>query len=251
MDWDEIDRSSSLLTPERGALLVGVLGVLALYLYDAYVAHVYLVANWNDRSIHWTFLLGSVVLVSSVAVPAFRHPHRTRRVLTRLGRRPGSGIAALVLAIVILAGLIGPFLLGSPRLRFEHSFHAPYGFTTRTAWTVECLGTITRGEGITRYCHGTLTYPLGTNARGHPMGHLVVSGARVALYVIVFAAAFVVPLAAAVGVVAGFRGGLVDDLLMGCVDVQLCLPALIVYFIGYMYWNASLLLLLVTFGLLS
>ncbi|WP_306056767.1 ABC transporter permease [Natronococcus wangiae] len=96
-----------------------------------------------------------------------------------------------------------------------------------------------------------MTYPLGTNERGHPMGHLLVEGARVTLSVLVFTAAFVVPLATIVGIVAGFRGGLVDDLLMSYVDVQLCIPAIVVFFIGYMYWNVSLLLLLVTFGLLS
>ncbi|WP_245998579.1 ABC transporter permease [Halalkalicoccus subterraneus] len=83
------------------------------------------------------------------------------------------------------------------------------------------------------------------------MGFLLISGARVALYIVVFTAAFVVPLAAAVGIIAGLRGGLVDSLLMSYVDIQLSIPAIILYFLGYAYWNPSLLLLLATFGLLS
>ncbi|MFW6449228.1 MAG: ABC transporter permease, partial [Halobacteriota archaeon] len=79
----------------------------------------------------------------------------------------------------------------------------------------------------------------------------LMTGARSALYVIVFTAAFVVPLGVVTGVVAGLRGGLLDDLLMSVVDVQLFLPAIIVYFIAYTYYNVSLLLLLLTFGLLS
>lgn len=251
VNWNEIDRSRSLVSVERLTLLVGVLALVALYLYDTYVTHVYVVADWQLNRVDLVFLLGLVLLVSFVAVPVVRHRHGARHVLDHFRRRPTRAAAACFLAVFFLVGLFGPLLLGSPRLRFEHSFHAPYGFTSRTAWTTECLGAVTQGDGITRYCHGSLTYPLGTNARGHSMLHLTVTGARVALYVAVFAAAFVVPLAAAVGLTAGLRGGLVDDLLMAYVDVQLCLPAIVVYFVGYMYWNKSLLLLLVTFGLLS
>ena len=159
--------------------------------------------------------------------------------------------AAALLAVLALVGILGPVILGELQLRFQHSYHAPVGFTGELGWTGECLGTVTQAEGITRHCDGSWTYPLGTNHRGHGMGELLVAGARVAVYVLVFTLAFVVPIATIVGIVAGFRGGRIDDLLMSYVDVQLCIPAIVVFFIGYMYWNVSLLLLLVTFGLLS
>ncbi|MFW6449076.1 MAG: ABC transporter permease, partial [Halobacteriota archaeon] len=107
------------------------------------------------------------------------------------------------------------------------------------------------GEGFERHCHGSWDAPIGTNHRGFPMEFLLIEGARVALYVVVIGAAFVIPVAAITGVMAGLRGGLLDDLLMGYVDVQLSIPAILVYFIGYVYWNPSLLLLMATFGLLS
>lgn len=251
VDWSEIESRSEVLTAERTALLIGVVLVFALYLYDSYVANTYLVGTWQAKPVDWVFFLGITVLVAYGAVPAIRRRQSTRRVLAYLCSGPMYAASAAFLGAFVLVGTFGPFVVGEAMLRFEHSFHAPYGFTARTAWTTECLGEITQGDGITRYCGGSLTHPLGTNHRGHDLVHLLVTGSRVALYIVVFAVAFVVPLAATVGVAAGLRGGRLDDLLMTYVNVQLSLPAIMLYFLGYMYWGASLLLLLVTFGLLS
>lgn len=251
VDWSSIDARHRVLTAERITLVVGLLVVAALYLYDTYVAHVYLVGTWKVLPEDWLLFLGVVGLTAYGVIPAVRNPQPVGRVVESVTARPIHTGSAVFLAAVFLVGAFGPLLLGPPSLRFQHSFHAPVGFTTRTAWTVECLGQITHGEGITRYCSGSLVYPLGTNHRGHSLSQLLVIGARVSLYVVVFTLAFVFPLAAAVGVASGLRGGRLDDLLMTYVDVQLCLPAIMVYFIGYVYWGASLFLLLVTFGLLS
>lgn len=251
VEWSTIESRRRLVTAERLTLVVGLVVVLGLYLYDTYVAHVYLVGTWKVLPEDWLLLLGFVVLLAYGAVPAARNRREVRSILTSLFARPVYTAGAVVLGGVVVSGIVGPHLFGPLSLRFEHSFHAPIGFTTRTAWTAECLGEITHGEGIKRYCSGTLTYPLGTNDRGQGMIHLLVVGARIALYVIVFTLAFVFPLAAGVGVAAGLRGGRLDDLLMTYVAVQLSLPAIMLYFIGFVYWGASLFLLLVTFGLLS
>ena len=249
--WSEIEPSRRILTAERVTLLAGFALVVALILYDTYVAHVYLVGTWNVRPVDWMLLFGLVVLLAYGAIPAARDRRSTRRLIASLTSRRIYAAGAVFLGVTFVAGAIGPYVFGQPYLRFHHAFHAPIGFTTRTGWTGECLGAISHGEGVTRYCHGSLTYPLGTNDRGHGLGHLLVLGARVSLYIVVFTLAFVFPLAAAVGVVAGLRGGRLDDLLMTYVDVQLCVPAIMVYFVGYMYWGPALWLLLATFGLLS
>lgn len=251
IEWSTLESRRRVLTAERTTLVVGLLVVLALYLYDTYVAHVYLVGTWKVLPEDWLLFLGIVVLAAYGVVPAARNPRALRRVAASISSRRLHAAGGLFLAGVFVVGAIGPLVLGQPSLRFQHSFHAPVGFTTRTAWTVDCLGRITHGEGITRYCGGTMFYPLGTNHRGHDLIHLLVLGARVSLYVVVFTLAFVFPLAAAVGVASGLRGGRLDDLLMTYVDVQLCLPAIMLYFVGYVYMGASLFLLLLTFGLLS
>lgn len=249
VDWDEIERSRTIVTAERTTLLVGLLVLAALYLYDTHVAHLYLVATWRVDPVDWVFLLAVVVLFAYGVVPAIKRRKSTRRLLYQIRSNPATLLASTYLLVFATVGLFGPAVLSSPGIQFHHAFHPPVGFSSQILPT-ECLGEVT-GDVFERRCYGSMSYPLGTNERGHPMGYLLVAGARVALYVTVIAAVFVVPVAATVGVVAGLRGGLIDDVLMSYVDVQLCIPAIVFYFVGYAYWNPSLLLLLVAFGLLS
>ncbi len=251
IDWGEIDTSRRAFTPERTVFLLGIVGLVALYLYDTYVAHVYITADWIIQPVDWVFLLGSVVLLAYVGVPIVRHRGMAMSVLRKLFTKRIYVAAAGLLGLFVFLGLLGTVVAGSARLRFEYAWHPPAGVSIPLAGG-ECLGETSTGEGITQYCHGTLSaYQLGANHEGIAMDWLVIAGARTALYVAVFTAAFIVPLAFVVGVLAGFRGGLIDDLLMSYVDMQLSIPAIIIYFIGYMYWNPSLLLLLVVFGFLS
>ncbi|MGM0606320.1 MAG: ABC transporter permease [Halobacteriota archaeon] len=251
VDWTEVDRSRPRLTAERLTVLVGAIALFGLYLYDTYVTGLYVISTWRLEAVDWVFLVSIVLLLGYGVVPAIKRPTLLRRVLARLGSNPATLLAGTYLLAVLLVGIVGPAVLGVSRLQFQHGFHPPVGFTVDGGiGPLECLGGET-GEVFETRCSGSWAYPLGTNERGHPMGYLLVTGARVALYVLAFTAAFVVPIAAAVGVVAGLYGGVIDDLLMSYVDVQLSIPAMIIYLIGYMYWNPSLLLLLVTFGLLS
>ncbi len=74
---------------------------------------------------------------------------------------------------------------------------------------------------------GTADFPLGTDHVGRDIWTRIVHGARVSLIVV----AIVVPGAAlfgtTVGMLAGWRGGIVGQLLMRYVDVQLALPAIL------------------------
>ena len=253
VDWDTIDTARINPTPERAVLLIGLSILITLYLYDTYVAHVYFLFDWQLNRIDWLTLIGTVMIVAYVGVPALRNRKTTVRTIHQLLSRPTTAVASGVLGLVVLVGLLGPVAPGSAELRFDRSFHPPYGASIPNAAVGNCQGEVTSAEDtILRTCEGTLSvYPFGANSDGIPMEVLIADGARVALYVAVFTIAFVIPLATAIGVIAGLRGGLIDDVLMSYVDVQLSIPAIIVYVIGYMYWNTSLLLLLVTFGLPS
>lgn len=249
VDWGAIERSRSVASPERLTLLAGVLLLTALYWYDRAVAHVYLVGEWEVELIDWALLLAGVILLAYGVVPALRRRERLARVLRRVRARPAALAGGGFLLAILAVGATGPVVYPDPGLQFQYAFHPPVGFATDLP-VQDCQGNVT-GGAFNRTCQGSMAFPLGTNHRGLPMGYLVVTGARVALYVLAITAAFVVPLATVVGVVAGLRGGLADDLLMGYVDLQLCLPAMIVYIVANTYWHTSLLVLLGTFGLLS
>ena len=249
VDWDQFDASGSLATPERLVALAGTALLATLYWYDATFAHVYLVGEWRVDPIDWALLLAIVILGSYGVVPVLRRPGTTADVLSRLRARPATLIGGAFLLVILVLGAVGPFFYPTPKLQFQYGLHPPIGFATDVT-AFDCQGTVTGGP-FERTCHGSMTFPLGTNHRGHPMGSLLIAGARVALYVFAIVTAFVVPLATVVGVVSGLRGGFVDDALMGYVDLQLCLPAILVYVVANAYWHTSLFVLLVTFGLLS
>ncbi|MCL9814890.1 ABC transporter permease [Natranaeroarchaeum aerophilus] len=249
VDWSEITASKQRLSTERAFLVVGILAVFVVYLSDRFVANAYLIGTWNPGLIDWAFLLSSVIVVAYGVVPLIKRRRAVQSELAQLRSRPIVFGALGFLCGVCMLGLLGPGLVSNPGLRFEHAFHPPVGFSTEIP-RVECVGSVT-GPPLDSSCHGSWTYPLGTNERGFGMGYLLIRGSRVTVYILVIAVAAIVPLAAAIGAIAGLHGGIVDRLLMSYVDLQLSIPAIVAYFIGYTYWNPSLLLLVSAFAVLS
>lgn len=249
VDWSDVSTAKRHLTAERITFLVGAIVLLGAYLYDRYYTHVYLVFDWQFTALQWMFVLGLLIIVSFGIIPAIRRRQTTKETLKQLLSNPLTAFALIFVVILVFVGLFGPVLYERPRLRFGHAYTPPVGIVSEVS--SHTCGGERIGEPFSYECLGTWEHPLGTNHRGYPIEYLLITGARIAMYVVVFTAAFIVPLAVATGIFAGLRGGLVDNVLMSYVDVQLILPAIMVYFIGYIYFNVSLMLLLVTFGLLS
>lgn len=249
VDWQAVGHERSLPPAEVLTLILGGLLLASFYAYVKLFTHGYIIDDWRMGRLQWVFLLGWLSIISFGVVPALKRWSTTKRYLRYLLSRPVTAFSLIFVAILVFVGLFGPVLMQSPGLRFDFEYTPPVGFTTEIS-PFRCGGTRI-GEAFDSICQGTWDHPLGTNHRGHPIEYLLMTGARITMYVVVFTAGFIVPIAVATGIIAGLRGGWVDSALMSYVDIQLSLPAIIVYFVGYMYWNVSLLLLLVTFGLLS
>jgi peptide/nickel transport system permease protein len=71
-------------------------------------------------------------------------------------------------------------------------------------------------------------YWLGTDAQGRDLFSAILYGSRVSILVGFAAVAFAAVLGIALGLVAGYRGGWVDSLIMRIADVQLSFPAILV-----------------------
>lgn len=256
VDWDEVSRSRRILTAERATLVVGFVLVGLLYLYDSYVAHVYLVSDWRVELLDWVFLGSLVVVIAYGLVPVVKHRDSVRETLARLRSRTLSVVALAYLTFVAFLGLFGSVLNLGPTHNFEYNYNPPIGLTVErhggadSVQYRECAGETT-GETFDEVCTGSSQFLLGTNRRGEAVEQLLVAGARPALYIVVIGAVLVVPLAVSVGIVAGLRGGLLDKLLMSYVDLQLSLPAILIYFVLFMATGPSLLVLLLAFGLFS
>lgn len=69
---------------------------------------------------------------------------------------------------------------------------------------------------------------LGTNPLGQDILSILIYGARVSLLIAFITVAIRIVLGVGMGVLAGFYGGIVDDILMRLADIQIALPTLIV-----------------------
>jgi len=91
----------------------------------------------------------------------------------------------------------------------------------------------------------SFAHPLGTNDVGQDIFSELLAGARVSLAVGALAALLAVGFGVFVGVVAGFRRGVLDNLLMGLTDIVLVIPALplvilLAAYLGANMWNVVL-----------
>jgi peptide/nickel transport system permease protein len=128
---------------------------------------------------------------------------RRRRRLARLRRPRLAGVGAAILGLVVLAGLLAPFL-------------AP--FDPAAVNVVDRLKP--------PLADGHL---LGTDALGQDVLSRVIYGARVSLVVGFAAVAISGILGVTLGLVAGYYGKLVDDVIMRLADIQLAFPTIILY----------------------
>jgi peptide/nickel transport system permease protein len=75
---------------------------------------------------------------------------------------------------------------------------------------------------------GTLVYRLGTDGQGRDMVSAILYGLRVSLWVGVASGAIAFVLGGALGILAAYRGGRFEQVLMRVVDIQLGFPAILV-----------------------
>ncbi len=126
-------------------------------------------------------------------------PARRARVIRALGRTPVALIGAATVAAVILVALAAPVL-------------APHDPVAQIAKPLLPPGR---------------EYLAGTDEFGRDELSRLIYGARVSLYVGVLAVLFALGVGGTTGVVAGFRGGWVDDTAMRAMDMLLSMPPLV------------------------
>ncbi|QLD84863.1 ABC transporter permease [Natronomonas halophila] len=251
IDWERIEESPPRPALEHVVFLVGLLALGAVYTYHERHGGAYLVMRWIVTRADWLLLFAALVLVAYGAVPLLRTPRRTVRLAARLRRRPATALSLVFLAGVTVMALWALLTDFRPDLTLQ-SFQPPVWDTVPYVVSQgDCVGRLAEGYDPQRPCYGTWEYPLGTDRWGYGMIDLLLVGARPVAYAAIVTLGVIVPLATAVGLVAGYYGGLVDDLLMGYVDVQLSVPAIVIYLIVFMFVLNSIFVFLVAFGLLS
>jgi len=138
--------------------------------------------------------------MGAIAVPAAVAPRAAA-----LGRVPrvSGGIVALSIAVALLAGVLTP-------------------------WDPEAINPI-EGEKPPAFVKGgSWSYPLGTDRKGRDILSRVIMGTRVSLAVAAGAILLGGVVGTGLGVLAGWRGGWVDALIMRAADAFLAFPSVLI-----------------------
>ena len=148
--------------------------------------------------------------VGTPRIGAFRRFLRSDFVYS-FTRSPVAVISAIIAAICILGAVLAPVL--APHDPFDlaslsllDSFKPPAFMGADWSWA----------------------YPLGTDDQGRDVLSGIMYGARISLAVSFCAIVFAVAVGVGLGLLAGYRGGLIDALLMRVADVQLSFPTILI-----------------------
>jgi peptide/nickel transport system permease protein len=126
-------------------------------------------------------------------------------------RRSPVTVAAAVVALMIIGGaLLAPWI--APHDPFDPASLSLLDASNPPAWL----------EG------GSWTFPLGTDNQGRDVLSAILYGSRLSLFVGSSAVLMALLLGVTLGLLAGWRGGLTDTIIMRVADVELSFPAILI-----------------------
>ncbi|HLR78516.1 MAG TPA: ABC transporter permease [Burkholderiaceae bacterium] len=142
--------------------------------------------------------------------PLHDTPQR-KRILRHLRSRPSARSALIALAVLIITVLVAP------------------AFAPQNPYDLMSLDIMDGrlAPGATNF-DGSMTYWLGTDSQGRDMFSAILYGLRISMLVGLTAVALSVLIGVTLGVLAAFRGGWVDTLVMRGVDFILGFPTILV-----------------------
>ncbi|MFA5089557.1 MAG: ABC transporter permease [Candidatus Omnitrophota bacterium] len=97
----------------------------------------------------------------------------------------------------------------------------------------------------------SLTHPLGTDSLGRDILSRMIYGARISLSIGLISVGLATLLGIAIGSLAGFYGGAIDNLIMRLVDIMLCFPAFFLILAIVAMFEPSILNIMLIIGLTS
>ena len=125
-------------------------------------------------------------------------------------RTPSAMIAALILLLIVASAALAPVL--APQNPYDLTQLFLDQAELPPAWTAD----------------GTLPYLLGTDPQGRDVFSAILYGSRISLVIGIASVALATLLGIAMGLLAGYHGGWLDNLLMRIGDTVLSLPTLLI-----------------------
>ncbi|AUV81415.1 ABC transporter permease [Salinigranum rubrum] len=261
IDWS--DEGGRTVLSRRDLGVLGVLAVLAAaFVYDYVVVptdtatfefdlppSVPLFGEefvWDVTQLDWLFILTLVVMVFYVVVPLYDNRRLTAYYWRQFRKNRLAVVSLGYLIVVFFVGTVGPIFIPTPEIALTQQYQPPMFTTVDSSVPLQCVGEVT-GD----VCHGSLAHPLGTTSDGKDILVLVIYGMQVSMKLGLITTLLVISIGTAVGTVAAYSGGTVDEVLMRYVDIQLTFPTFLLYLLLVFLFGGSLFMFIVLFGLTS
>ncbi|WP_318570294.1 ABC transporter permease [Salinigranum marinum] len=201
---------------------------------------------WDVSQLDWLFLLTLVAMVFYVALPLSDNRRLTAYYWRQFRKNRLAVVSLAYLVVVFLIGTLGPVFIPAPELALAQQYQPPVFTTVDSSVPIQCVGEASGGV-----CHGSFAHPLGTTSDGKDILVLVIYGMQVSMKLGLITTLLVISIGTAVGTVAAYTGGTVDELLMRYVDIQLTFPTFLLYLLLVFLFGGSLFMFIVLFGLTS
>jgi len=255
VNWEEIDASESYRTI-KSRLWSVFLGVWSLgVIYDIYARFV---ADSGPADfpffgviepLTWLWTLTLAVLVYYALIPLVLNRRMTAYYWKEFRKNKAAVISGLFLVVIFLVGIVGSRVLPDPEPTPGLESQPPAWMTVPDFVTgTDCAGGLdTSGEFP--MCQGSWEYPLGTTNSGEDILIASINGMEVSMQVGLIATMISISIAAVVGMTAAYKGGLVDEILMRYVDLEISFPSFFLFLLLAYVFQGSLFLLIMIFGL--
>lgn len=144
-----------------------------------------------------------------------------------------------------LVGIFGPLFTQDPtKADFEVKNLPPFCFSIQ-----ESVYDIKTNDFTTKTIPGSADHPLGTDSKGRDMLAMLVSGARISLFVGLLATGIAIFIGTFLGVLSAYLGGWADNVLMRFTDIMMTFPFFLLLVLIVFLFGPSLAIIVLVIGL--
>jgi peptide/nickel transport system permease protein len=263
VDWDEIEDSTFDFSGLQAVRTVIFGGLGLLFVYDLFFVGrrdpTVAAIGWDASQLDWLFVATILAMLLYAVVPLARNPRMTRYYWRRFRGNKAAVLSLAYLLVVFAVGTVGPLVFEQPQLDIIRGYQPPVFTTVDASVPVQCVGETTTTQVVTddgdtrpvERCHGSFAHPLGTTGQGKDILMLMMFGMRVSMQIGLITTLILIVVGTAVGTLAAYRGGAIDELLMRYVDVQIAFPEFPLYLLLVYLFGGSLFMMILIFGLLG
>jgi peptide/nickel transport system permease protein len=159
-------------------------------------------------------------------------------------KRHGMAIAGLAfIAFLVLMALVS-FAVDPTKANSDEKNTPPVGLSSE-----QTVYSIATGQSTVTKIEGSWSHPLGTDSKGRDMLAMLLSGARIALLMGLFATGIAMFLGVFIGLVAAYFGGWVDNILMRFTDIIMTFPFFLLWVFLVFIFGPSMLIIIMVIGL--